>query len=173
MPVIQGNADADAHFLFTLRQLDIFGHAGDDLLSCSAGDLQVVRVLDKHDELVPAETPGDLPVHELAVKEAAELVNDTVADVVPGGIVFADSTLIEREPARNDIKVLRVPATALASENGIPTLANMIIMGKLLSVTGTYNAESVEAALGKVISAKHADMLDLNRKALEIGAEFK
>ncbi len=92
--------------------------------------------------------------------------------VVPGGIVFADSTLIERAPARDDITVYRIPATKLANDNGIPTLANMIIMGKLLNVTGGYNAEGVEAALGKVISAKHADMLDFNRKALEIGAKF-
>ena len=47
--------------------------------------------------------------------------------VAPGGMIFADSTLIERKVARDDVKVFYIPATALASENGFPTLANMII----------------------------------------------
>ena len=92
--------------------------------------------------------------------------------VVSGGTVFYDSTLIERTPVRSDITAVALPATRLASENGIPTLANMILMGKLLAVLGDFSPESVDAALGKVISAKHADMLELNKKALEIGAGY-
>ena len=92
--------------------------------------------------------------------------------VAPGGIIFADSTLIERKVERDDVTVYYVPATQLAGENGMPTLANMIIMGKILSVLGEYTDEGITAALGKVISAKRADMLDVNRKALQIGAEF-
>ena len=94
------------------------------------------------------------------------------ATVAPGGIIFADSTLIERKVERDDVTVYYVPATQLAGENGMPTLANMIIMGKILSVLGEYTDEGITAALGKVISAKRADMLDVNRKALQIGAEF-
>lgn len=91
--------------------------------------------------------------------------------VVPGGIILADSTLIEREVTRTDVTTYYVPATRLASENGFPTLANMILMGKLLSVLGDFNADSLDAALGKVISAKRADMLDVNRKAMQLGAD--
>ncbi len=92
--------------------------------------------------------------------------------VVPGGTIFMDSTLIERPVKRDDVTVYAVPATRLASENGIPTLANMILMGKVLSVMGEYPSDSVEAALGKVISARHADKLDINRRALQLGAEY-
>ena len=92
--------------------------------------------------------------------------------VVPGGIIFADSTLIERKVARGDVTAHYVPATRLASENGMPTLANIILMGKILKTLDMFNEESISAALGKVISARHADMLDVNRKALQIGAEY-
>ncbi len=95
---------------------------------------------------------------------------DTVA---PGGMIFADSTLIERKVKRTDVKAFYVPATRLANENGTPTLANMILIGKVLSELDDFGAESVEAALKKVISAKRADMLDVNRRAMEIGAECK
>ena len=92
--------------------------------------------------------------------------------VKKGGIIIADSTLIERKVERDDVTVYYVPATRLASENGIPTLANMIIVGKVLKALGEYSEEGVKAALTKVISAKHADMMDVNIKAISIGAEF-
>ncbi len=91
--------------------------------------------------------------------------------VVPGGVIFADSSLIERKVKRDDVKVFYIPATKLADENGVGKLANMIIVGKILKEMNEYNEDSVMAALKKVISAKHADMLDINLKAIKIGFE--
>ena len=91
-------------------------------------------------------------------------------DVKPGGYIFADSTLIERKVERDDVNVFYIPATQLASDNGIPTLANMIVMGKMLKELGDYTSEGIENGLSKVISAKRADMKELNVKALELGA---
>ena len=91
--------------------------------------------------------------------------------VVPGGKIFVDSTLIDRKVKRDDVDVYYIPSTKLASDNDMPTLANMIIAGKLLEVTGGFEEEAVNAALGKVISAKRADMLATNLKAMQIGAE--
>ena len=91
--------------------------------------------------------------------------------VTPGGMIFADSTLIERKVARTDVKAIYVPATKLASDNGFPTLANMILLGKILSELGEFDDANVEAALTKVIPAKHADMKEINLKALRLGAE--
>lgn len=93
--------------------------------------------------------------------------------VVPGGVIFADSTLIERKVNRDDVTVYYIPATRLASENGTPTLANMIIIGKVLKVLGDFEENAVRAALSKVISAKHADMLEVNLKAMQLGADYE
>ena len=90
--------------------------------------------------------------------------------VVPGGTIYVDSTLIERKVKRSDVTVHYINATGLANENGMPTLANMIIVGKVLSELDDFAPESVDAALGKVISAKRADMAEVNRKAMQIGA---
>ncbi len=92
--------------------------------------------------------------------------------VVPGGVIIADSSLITRNVKRTDVEAVEIPATTLASENKMPTLANMIITGKLLKILDGFNEESIRAALGKVISAKHADMLEVNLKALQIGSEL-
>ena len=93
-----------------------------------------------------------------------------INEVRPGGKVFVDSSLIEKKSERDDVEVHYIPATKLASDNGMPTLANMIIVGKILKELGGYNEETVMAALKKVISAKRADMLETNLKAMTIGA---
>ena len=92
--------------------------------------------------------------------------------VVPGGMIFLDSSLIERKVTRDDVTVYEIPATRLAGENGFPTLANMIIIGKILKELDESQPDAVEAALGKVISAKHADMKDVNRRAISLGASL-
>ena len=92
--------------------------------------------------------------------------------VVPGGMIFLDSSLIERKVKRDDVTVYEIPATRLAGENGFPTLANMIIIGKILKELDESQPDAVEAALGKVISAKHADMKDVNCRAISLGASL-
>ena len=92
--------------------------------------------------------------------------------VAPGGIIFVDSTLVSRPVNRTDVTVYAIPATQMASDNGMPTLANMILVGKLMKALDDFNEESVSAALKKVISAKHADMMDVNRKAMQLGADY-
>ena len=92
--------------------------------------------------------------------------------VAPGGTIFVESSLIERKVKRTDVNVVYIPATKLASENKIDTLANMIMTGKLLETLGMYTDEGVRAALGKVVSAKRADMLEVNVGALELGKNY-
>lgn len=91
--------------------------------------------------------------------------------VKSGGMIFADSTLIERKVARDDVKVFYIPATRMASENKIQNLANMIIMGKVISELGEYDEDAIKATLRKVIPPRKADMLDINLGAIKLGAE--
>lgn len=92
--------------------------------------------------------------------------------VVPGGTIYIDSSLIERKVTREDVTVHYIPATRLAAQKGLDTLANMIIMGNLLKNENSMTEESLEKALGKCISARHADLLKFNRDALMLGSEL-
>ncbi len=94
-----------------------------------------------------------------------------VPTVKAGGIVIADSSLIETKTERTDIDVYYLPATALASEMGKQSLANMIILGKYLAVSNDWNDDEIKSVLAKVIPPKKADMLEINMKAMSIGAE--
>ena len=92
--------------------------------------------------------------------------------VVPGGMIFVDSTLIDKKVARDDVKVFYVPATQMASDAGVTTLANMILTGKIMKELGEFDEAGVENALKQVVSVKHPEMFDLNLKALTMGRDY-
>lgn len=93
-------------------------------------------------------------------------------DVPAGGKIFVDSSLISRKVNRNDVDAYYVPATQLASDNGLTGLANMILTGKLLKELGQFDEEAVEVALRKVVSVKHPEMYEKNLTALKLGRDY-
>ena len=96
-----------------------------------------------------------------------------VSDVVPGGQIYIDSTLIDAKVERTDVEVFYIPATAMAKEAGVATLANMIIMGHVLQNNSELSFAGTEATVQKLVPAKKAQLVELNMKALEMGRDYK
>ncbi len=92
---------------------------------------------------------------------------------VKGAKIFVDSTLIARKVERDDVEAFYIPATQMANDAGIPTLANIIMVGKIIKETGVISHDDLVGALKKVVSAKHADLLDVNLKALDMGYNYE
>lgn len=93
-------------------------------------------------------------------------------EVVSGGMIFVDSTLIEKKVERDDVKVFYIPATQMAYDNNMKTLANMIITGKVLKEVDGFSMDNTEAALKKVVSARHQDLLAVNGDAVKTGYDY-
>ena len=93
--------------------------------------------------------------------------------VVPGGQVYVDSALIDAKVERTDVEVFYIPATQMAKDNGIPTLANMIILGHVLSNHPELSFEGVDAVIGKLVPPKKAALVELNQKAMDLGKNYK
>lgn len=93
--------------------------------------------------------------------------------VVPGGKIFVDSSLIDKKVERNDVEVHYIPATQLASEENLPGLANMIIMGLMIRYSDAIEKETIEKAMAKVVSAKRQNLMELNIKAVELGFNYE
>ncbi len=91
---------------------------------------------------------------------------------VAGGKIFVDSSLIGRKVERSDVEAYYIPATALASENDLSGLANMIMVGYLIKKTGVIPFENIDRALAKVVPARKQDMLGANKRALELGYNY-
>lgn len=94
------------------------------------------------------------------------------ADVVPGGKVIVDSTMIANVPERDDVTVYRVPSTQLAEENGLKGLASVILVGKLLREIGFCDYSAMEGAIAKSVPAKKQHLVEPNKKALEMGMAY-
>lgn len=94
------------------------------------------------------------------------------SSVVPGGTVFVDSSLISRKVVRSDVDAVYIPATQMAKDMNAGSLANMIILGAIVKKLGCVATDVVEQALKETISARKADLLDLNLKAVGMGMKF-
>ena len=94
---------------------------------------------------------------------------DTVA---PGGQIYVDSSLIDVKVDRDDVEVFYIPATSLAKEAGVSTLANMIMMGHLLEHHPELSFEGTEAVVEKLVPPTKAALVELNIKALSTGRDF-
>ena len=99
---------------------------------------------------------------------------DKYENSVPaGGKIFVDSTFIDRKVNRDDVDVFYIPATKMASDAGIPTLANMILLGLVMRECPEISFDNVDEVLKSVVSAKRQELLAVNRKAIDAGYEYK
>ena len=96
-----------------------------------------------------------------------------VDTVVPGGQIYVDSTLIDVKVERTDVQVFYIPATGMAKEAEIASLANMIIVGHLLENNQSLSFEGTAQVVAKLVPPKKAALVELNMKALQLGKEYK
>lgn len=94
-------------------------------------------------------------------------------DIKPGGLLLINSSLVDRDPLRKDLRILKIPADDLANEKfGNTRVANMILLGAFVAITKAVSLDSVVGALKKVLPEYRHNLIPLNRQALELGAEL-
>jgi 2-oxoglutarate ferredoxin oxidoreductase subunit gamma len=98
-------------------------------------------------------------------------LNKFESRVRPGGIVFVNSSLIDRKVERDDVTEIRVPANEIAEGLGNAKAANMVMLGGIAKKTGVVDLESLSGCLEKVLSKRAMPLLDLNKQALKKGFE--
>ena len=92
--------------------------------------------------------------------------------VKPGGVLVVNTSLVDRNPEREDIGVVLVPANEIAEELGNKRLANLVLLGALLDRLDVLSIEQVSEGLKVHIPAHRRNLLDLNIEALRRGAEL-
>ena len=96
-----------------------------------------------------------------------------VNSVVSGGQIYVDSSLIDAKVDREDVSVFYIPATQIAKDNGIGTLANMIILGHFLENNSNMSFDGVDAVVEKLVPPAKAALKELNMQALTLGKNYK
>ena len=96
-----------------------------------------------------------------------------ITEIKSGGMAIVDSSLIDKKSERDDVEAYYIPATRLASENGLTGLANMIILGLFLKKTNLMTDELIDKVMKKIVPAKKPQLYDLNMKAIQLGFNYE
>ncbi|MGB9641209.1 MAG: 2-oxoacid:acceptor oxidoreductase family protein [Anaerolineales bacterium] len=92
--------------------------------------------------------------------------------VMPGGVLVANASLVNRPPLRTDIESVFIPVNEIAEEIGNRRLLNMVALGALLAKLPVLSLEEIEKALENHLPERHRKFLEVNKQALRRGAEF-
>lgn len=91
------------------------------------------------------------------------------ADVKSEGSLLINSSLIEEKAKRNDVTAYYIPANEIALELGNARVANMVMLGAYIKLTGAVKKESIINALKKVFGPAKSHLLPVNEQALTKG----
>jgi 2-oxoglutarate ferredoxin oxidoreductase subunit gamma len=98
---------------------------------------------------------------------ALETFSDRIA---PGSLLILDASLISETPDRDDVEMVRVPATQQAADLGSSQAANLILLGVYLRKTGALDFDAIEAELTRtMVEDNKAAFLPTNLAALKWG----
>jgi len=92
--------------------------------------------------------------------------------IASGGLLVVNGSLVEEKTTREDIHVLRVPATETAESLGDIRLTNMVLLGALLGTRGIIPGEVLRASLKVHIPEHRRNLLELNYTALTRGYQI-
>ncbi len=90
-------------------------------------------------------------------------------ELLPGGVLIYDNTMIPEEIVRKDVVAIPVPANDLAMEIGSAKVANVIVDGVLIGMTEVVSPEEFMRSLDLKFARKSDAVREMNRKAFECG----
>ena len=88
-------------------------------------------------------------------------------DVVDGGTIIVDTTIVEGKADSKRLNVVELPASDIADEVGTPKVANVVVLGALIAATDAFPPEFAEATLRLIIKKKN--LIDMNIEAFRRG----
>ncbi|MBO8127699.1 MAG: 2-oxoacid:acceptor oxidoreductase family protein [Peptococcaceae bacterium] len=90
--------------------------------------------------------------------------------VVPGGIIFYNSSLINTGGISVPYPIFAIPANAIAEELGNVRVACNVLLGAYLGYSKVIPVDAAVRALEKVLPPHRHKLIPVNQKALEKGA---
>lgn len=91
--------------------------------------------------------------------------------VVPGGLLFVNSSLVGKKASRPDIRTVHIEATRIALENGDGRMANMVMLGAIIRLTGLVSFAAVETTINKIAAIRLQNLVDKNLHVMKLGFE--
>lgn len=89
-----------------------------------------------------------------------------------GGILIYNSDISSYTPKRSDIRVIPVPASALAKSVGNEKALNVIFLGVVLSLENFISYDTARETIKDKLGARKPEFLKSNLEAFELGRNF-
>ncbi len=93
--------------------------------------------------------------------------------VLPGGVIVYDSSLIEVEINRDDVKVVPIPAKQIADDMGSGSLGNMVMLGAYAKYTDVLSLEDIAESIKAHIPPAKMALAEKNIEMITKGYEFE
>lgn len=95
-----------------------------------------------------------------------------ISKLKAGGVIIYNSTLIEGEKFREDIRVIKVPATEVADELSNPRVANLVMAGAYARMSKIIRYQEAVNVLPTLIPAKRKELAQINLTAFTRGFQI-
>ncbi len=92
------------------------------------------------------------------------------AQVAPGGLILYNRDSLPSDFIATQARVICIPASEIADRLGSAKVANVVMLGALLEETECMSTETAMAVIKAKV--KKVELLDTNRKALQVGHDF-
>jgi 2-oxoglutarate ferredoxin oxidoreductase subunit gamma len=123
-------------------------------------------------EVVISEEEIDFPKvvePDVLVVMSQHAYNEYAENVKPNGTIILDPDMIPRERESESVNVFRVPATKIAEDLGRKIVANIVMLGAFVALTGLLDKDAVKESV-KANIPKGTE--ELNLTAFEKGYEY-
>jgi len=121
-------------------------------------------------EVIIADEPIDYPKvisADIMVAMSQEALNKYLKDVKPGGTVLTDSDLTQDVHEGSNMRLYKVPATRIASQEfGSRVVANVVMLGAMAGLTNVVSEKALRSA---ILENVPKGTEEINLKALERG----
>lgn len=88
-----------------------------------------------------------------------------------GGLMILNSSLVTSNVTRDDINVVKLALTQIATDLGSVKVANMVALGAYATIKKSVSLKRLIDALKCILPVHHHNLLPLNEKALREGAK--
>lgn len=89
-------------------------------------------------------------------------------NLLPGGNLYINSSLIGLKPKRDDINVYYIEVNELANQVS-PKSLNMVMLGAFQKIENLIDEKSLWEGFSKVYGEKAEKIIDINKKAYQMG----
>jgi len=113
-------------------------------------------IIDKPTEVIAMNIPSLIKFEDELEKEGTMILN---------------SSVIDQEPERTDIKVVKIDANKIADEIGNLKVANMVLLGAYIEAAKIITLPAVQKALENKLTGKKAKLVQLNIEAVKRGMQ--